>query len=268
MKIAGVRIIEKAEFQAGMIRIWLEAPEIAEAARPGQFVMVRCGEDTLLRRPLSLHRIDRDNGRIALLFNPIGKGTKWLAEQTDGDTLDIMGPLGNGFTLPNKGEGILLVAGGMGIAPICCLGEEARRQNILPDSMLYGSATIQGLFPETEIVFPNTLIPGSCLIRITEDDSSGQKGRVTDIIKHHIKETTGHIYACGPVGMYQAMAQMPELKNKHVQVSLEIMMGCGMGVCYGCTIRTKSGLKQVCQDGPVFDLSELDNIIWDELRGV
>ena len=101
-----------------------------------------------------------------------------------------------------------------------------------------------------------------CLIRITEDGLREQKGRVTDLLKHHVKETTSHIFACGPLPMYKTMAQIPELRNKSVQVSLEMIMACGLGVCYGCTVKTRQGLKQVCEDGPVFDLAD---IIWEEL---
>ncbi|MDD4859857.1 MAG: dihydroorotate dehydrogenase electron transfer subunit, partial [Dehalococcoidales bacterium] len=259
MKQALSPIISNTEVLRGAHLIWLECPDIASEAKAGQYLMVRCGEGTLLRRPLSLHRIDRKDGRIALLFNSVGKGTKWLAEQKEGDTLDIMGPLGNGFALPNKGEGILLIAGGMGIAPICCLGEEARRQDILPDSMLYGSASDFLSEEERKLIFPKTLIPSECLIRITEDGTLSQQGRVTDIIKHHLKETTKHIFACGPLPMYRTMSQMQELKGKSVQVSLELRMGCGVGVCYGCTVHTRHGLKQVCKDGPVFDLNDITN---------
>ena len=251
MKIAGVRIIEKAEFQAGMIRIWLEAPEIAEAARPGQFVMVRCGEDTLLRRPLSVHQVDGD--KIALLFSIAGKGTRWLSQRQTGETIDIFGPMGNGFTLPDTPQDILLVAGGIGIAPLVFLAEKAAEQH-------HNVTLLLGTASKTNLV-PDDIIPIRTNIFVTEDGSSGHRGLVTDWLSSNHSFIQKPIFTCGPLPMYRTMVQMPELKDKHVQVSLEIMMGCGVGVCYGCTIKTRGGLKQVCKDGPVFDF---ENIIWEE----
>ena len=109
-------IISSNEVMPGTYLVWLESPDIADAARPGQFVMVRCGEDTLLRRPLSVHRVDGD--RLALLFKIVGRGTLWLSQQQVGDNLDIFGPLGNGFRTDSDSKNMLLVAGGIGIAPL------------------------------------------------------------------------------------------------------------------------------------------------------
>ena len=99
------------------------------------------------------------------------------------------------------------------------------------------------------------------IVNVTEDGSSGYKGVVTSFVEFY-SNLADQIFACGPLPMYKTMARMPELKNKPVQVSLEARMGCGLGICYGCTIKTTTGLKQVCRDGPVFDL---DDIVWDEI---
>src|SRR5450759_402717 len=101
---------------SGVHLLWLESPEIALAAKPGQFVMVGCGEDALLRRPLSIHKVDEAKGTLALLFAAVGKGTNWLSQRQAGDKVDIFGPLGNGFTIEPNAKNLLLIAGGVGIA--------------------------------------------------------------------------------------------------------------------------------------------------------
>ncbi len=235
----------------------LSCPEIAWEARPGQFVMIRCGEDCMLPRPFSIHQVNDDS--ITLFFTAWedGKGTRWLSQQKNGATLNIFGPLGNGYTIYPGSKNLLLVAGGIGIAPICFLAQQAVSQGHSV-RLLLGAQTKSQLYPARRI-------PSGVESVVTTDDGTITKmGRVTVLLSEFAKQAD-QVFACGPVGMYKTMAQMPELKDKPVQISLEIMMGCGAGVCYGCTIRTKSCLKQVCKDGPVFDLSDLDNINWNEL---
>ena len=249
MKQTIARVISSKQVMPGTFLTWLESPEIATSARPGQFVMVLCGEETVLRRPLSVHRVLGD--RLALLFAVIGKGTQWLAERETGDGVDVIGPLGKGFTPSPESRNLLLVAGGMGIAPLCFLAEDTVRQgkNI---RLLYGTASGD-----------RCPVPaGIAEVAATEDGSVGYRGLVTDLIPEHT-DWADQVFACGPLPMYKAMAQMPELKNKPVQVSLETRMGCGRGICYACTVKTLNGLKQVCTDGPVFGL---DEIVWDELK--
>jgi len=245
-------IISNHEVMPGVYLIWLESPQIASLAKPGQFIMVCCGEDTLLRRPLSVHQID--GGKLALLFAIVGKGTHWLSQRQAGDTLDIFGPLGNGFTIHPKSHNLLLIAGGMGIAPLNFLAIEAQKKGCSV-TLLYGTTDVHR--------YPDNLLPfGVNLIAATEDGTVGYKGMITDLLPDFI-DKADQIFACGPVGMYQTMTTFSEQfpKLKLAQVSLEMRMGCGRGVCYGCTLKTKSGLKQVCKDGPVFDL---DDILWDE----
>ena len=251
MKQVSAPIISNTEVMPGAYLIWVESPEIASEARPGQFVMVRCGEETLLRRPLSIHQ--RDGDRVALLFNVVGKGTRWLSQRQVGDDIDLLGPLGNGFSVDSASGNLLLVAGGIGIAPLRFLADEAVKQekNV---TLLLGAPTAARLHPEN-------LLPGGVeLIMATEDGTAGRKGVVTDLLPDFAGEAD-RVFACGPAPMYRTMAQMPELRNRPVQISLEVRMGCGRGVCYGCTLKTRDGLKQVCADGPVFDL---DDILWDE----
>ncbi len=236
--------------------IWLEAPRITSQAQPGQFVMVRCGEkgEYQLRRPLSIHQ--REGNKIALLFNVVGGGTQWLSQCQPGDRLDLLGPLGNGFTINPGSQNLLLVAGGIGFAPLYFLADEAVRRG-LTVTLLYGTPTAIQLYP-------SKLLPKVKLVTATEDGTTGEKGLIIDCIDNSL-DWADQIFACGPLPMYRNMANnYPQLQQsgKPVQISLEVRMGCGLGVCYGCTVKTRSGLKQVCKDGPVF---ELGDILWEEL---
>ncbi len=236
--------------------VWLEAPDITGTARPGQFVMVACGDDTFLPRPFSVHRVD--GGQLALLVKVVGKGTRWLSQLKKGETLDVFGPLGNGFTVYPGSQNLLLVGGGMGIAPLCFLADYAAGEG-KKVTLIQGGRSCDCLLPVSlpQSLFNRGVMPASFqCINATEDGSEGYKGLATRLIPHYL-EGNDQIFACGPAAMYRTMAQMPELKGKDVQVSLEIMMGCGTGVCYSCTIKTKKGLKQVCKDGPVFEMGEL-----------
>jgi len=231
--------------------LWMDTPSLARVAKPGQFVMVRCGEghDPLLRRPLSIHKTD-DSGGVALLFEVVGRGTSWLSQRVPGDLVDLMGPLGNGFSVQPDAKDLLLVAGGIGIAPLVFLAEMARKIGKGVD-MLPGAQTAALLYPRDHL--PQiSIVDGS-----TDDGSVGIKGPVTGLIDRYI-EQADQVFACGPIAMYKAMAGLDCLKGKSVQISLEVMMACGIGACYGCTVKTRNGLKQVCQDGPVFELSDID----------
>jgi dihydroorotate dehydrogenase electron transfer subunit len=235
----------------------LEASEIAKSAKPGQFIMLRCGKETILPRPFSVHSVD--DSHISLLINVVGKGTGWLSKKKKGDTLDIFGPLGNGFAVNPKSQNLLLVAGGMGIAPLRFLAErtaEAGKKVIIIKGALAKDCLIPINPPQS--LYNKGMLPASFqCVNATDDGSEGFKGLATQLIPHYIKNID-QVFACGPAKMYQTMSHLPELKGKDIQLSLEQMMGCGVGVCYGCTIKTKNGLKQVCKDGPVFNIEELE----------
>jgi len=239
----------------GVYLIWLESPQIASTTQPGQFVMVRCGESTEhpLRRPLSIHRLD--NNKLAFLFTVVGKGTHWLAQRPAGNTIDLLGPLGNSYTVQPGSPNLLLLAGGIGIAPLCFLAQEALEQGCSV-TLLHGARIRSHLYPE------HLLPPGLEFIFFTEDGSVGRKGMITDFLSD-FAGWADQIFACGPSSMYHTMVAQNQqlLKVKSAQISLEVRMGCGFGVCYGCTVKTKNGLKQVCKDGPIFDL---DDILWAE----
>lgn len=257
--ISNEQILEKSKRPNGrkvlsVNYIWLDCPEIAAATRPGQFVMVNCGTDCTLPRPFSIHRVN-DKGEMALYYNvwDNGKGTGWLSQCQTGDTISIFGPLGNHFTVSPESENLLLVAGGIGIAPLVFLAGSALKDG-KQVTLIMGTPTSHN--------YPEGLLPKEIkLVTVTEDGSVGKKGLATDLITDYL-DRADQIFACGPMPMYRAMAALPSLNGRPVQISLEVVLGCGVGVCYGCTVKTKNGLKQACTDGPVFDL---DDILWDWL---
>jgi dihydroorotate dehydrogenase electron transfer subunit len=233
----------------------VKAPEIASLARPGQYIMVRCGEgyEMPLRRPLGIHRIFKDN--ISLLYSVVGRGTEWLSQRKAGDALDLLGPLGNGFEIYPASRNLLLVAGGVGIAPLLALAEHAKAKG-LKFTLMIGEKKADKIYPER-------LLPsGIKAVITTEDGSLGQKGMVTDILPQFVPEAD-QVFVCGPLPMYRAIAKMSrKLGNKPTQVLLETVLGCGVGACLSCSIETKQGRKLVCKDGPVF---EFRDIIWDKI---
>jgi dihydroorotate dehydrogenase electron transfer subunit len=234
--------------------LWMDAPSVAEVAKPGQFVMVRCGEshDPLLRRPLGIHRVD-GAGRLALLYGIAGRGTAWLSQRKPGDLVDLIGPLGNGFVVRPDTRSLLLLAGGIGFTPLAFMAETAIKEGRTA-RVVMGARSAQYLYPESQ------LPKGISIVTATEDGSEakGRTGQVTQIISEFAHEAD-QVFACGPAGMYKAMAGLDCLKGKSVQVSLEERMACGLGACYGCTVKTRKGLKEVCRDGPVFELAD---IVW------
>jgi dihydroorotate dehydrogenase electron transfer subunit len=267
-------VASNVEVMPGIHLMWIEAPDIAVAAQPGQFITVRCGDFTL-RRPLSVHQVS--SREIALLFKVAGKGTLWLSQRQTSERIDILGPLGKGFSIEPGARNLLLVAGGIGIAPLVFLMQHASSQHQI--TLIHGASTAAQLYPSAmPKIGPSSagkkrsklspLPKGVQFIPVTEDGSMGKKGMATDILPDFL-DWADQVYACGPVDMYKAMAEMSwrakqsNLKLRKCQVSLEVRMGCGFGACYSCAINTKKGLKQVCRDGPVF---ELDDIIWQEVR--
>jgi dihydroorotate dehydrogenase electron transfer subunit len=258
------RVVSKSEPIKGLNRpdgrsiacsriITLECPEIAAEARPGQFVMVNCGENAL-PRPFSINRVI-NNGEITLYFSVLedGIGTRWLSERKPGNTVKILGPLGNGYHIKDTSHNILLIGGGMGIAPLVFLAEEAIKKGISV-TLMYGTQNkdrypVESLAPEINI------------INATEDGSIGHHGIVTELLPEYINKAD-QVFICGPLAMYKSIRVQNVIKDKPVQVSLEVRMACGRGICYGCTIQTINGKKRVCEDGPVFNFNDID---WDSI---
>jgi dihydroorotate dehydrogenase electron transfer subunit len=264
------------EISPGVNLLNVDAPSIAAFSHPGQFAMIRCGPNLALNRPFSIHQVI-DDKNISFLFNVLGfsesstkgsiqsnedmptkgTGTFWLSKCRQGDTLNLLGPLGNVFHLNPSSKHLLLIAGGIGIAPLTFLAQRLLKQE-KSITLILGSRTVSSLYPQR-------LLPVEIkTIVTTEDGSAGKKGKVTDVIQPLLDEFD-QIFACGPFPMYKALFDLLQQNSIHkeIQISLETRMGCGFGVCYGCSIKTMQGMKTVCKDGPVFNLND---IIWQEVR--
>lgn len=241
---AGGRSIESSRI------ITFYCPDITLGAKPGQFVMVNCG-DAVLPRPFSINRVTEE-GEMSLYFAVLenGTGSAWLSNRRKGDVVKILGPLGNGFTLEETSHNIILVAGGMGVAPLVFLAGEACKKGI-GVVLLYGT-------PGRDRYPVKRYLPDITLEVATEDGSEGHHGLVTDLLPGYI-DSADQVFICGPSGLYRYLLNAGRglLGDKPVQVSLEVRMACGRGICYGCTVKTKNGSKRVCEHGPVFSFSEL-----------
>ena len=276
MKQIEAKILENKKAAPDFYRMRIESTYLAKNSQPGQFVEVKCsdGIEPLLRRPLGVHRITRDG--IEMLYEIVGKGTELLSRKRNGDMVDIIGPLGEGFVINQKTEKpkngkTILVAGGIGVAPLLALAEilarssklEARRNNVC---VLIGACKKEHILCEKE--FKKL---GAEVLIATEDGSRGFGGLVTKLLERALTTyglplTT--IYACGPIGMLKVVAQIAKSHRIPCQVSLEERMACGVGVCLGCPVRvkrqtqnaerrTQNDYKMVCKDGPVFDAKEI-----------
>lgn len=246
--IAG--ILSNEEAAEGFFRMKIASAYLARSAKPGQFIEIRCSEgvEPLLRRPIGVHRIS--SGGIEVLYQVVGEGTRILSRKRAGEEVDLLGPLGNGFEIQRGAA--MLVAGGIGVAPLVALAGKLRRPDVI-----IGSRTASHVLCEKEF---RSL---GCRVTVTTDDGSkGQKGFATDALKRLLGRggKTDVIYACGPVAMLKAVASIAAARGIRCHVSLEERMACGAGVCLGCPVRVKPGkaYKMVCKDGPVFDAREID----------
>ncbi len=244
-------IAEQTCLADGIYSMWLAEENIAAAAIPGQFVSLYSSDGgKLLPRPISICEIDRESGRIRLVYRIAGKGTKEFSKLCQGSLVEVMGPLGNGFT--PEGKKALLIGGGIGIPPLL---ELAKQLNISCDIVL-GYRDIIFLDKEFEAY-------GRVYLS-TEDASAGTKGNVLDAIREH-KLTADIIYACGPTPMLRGIKAYAKEQGIKAQLSLEERMACGIGACLGCICKTKETdhhsnvkNKRICKDGPVFYSDEVE----------
>ena len=219
---------------------------------PGQFVEVRIDNSpsTFLRRPISINNVDTDNNEMWLLVAAVGEGTRHLQQLRPGDTLNCVLPLGNSFSMPQKpGSKVLLVGGGVGVAPLLFFGRSLKQQGHEP-TFLLGARTAKDVLEKN--LFESV---GRTLIT-TEDGSEGEKGFVTN---HSIlsKEHFDLISTCGPKPMMMAVARYALKNDIECEVSLENKMACGVGACLCCVENTVEGNKCVCKDGPVMNIKKL-----------
>lgn len=259
------KVIKNIEVIENYYKIVVLSPAIAKAAQPGQFLQVKVGDNykPLLRRPFGIHRVNGPN--VEMLFEVVGQGTEALAQRRPGEYMDIIGPLGKGFYAGDGGPGhsAILVAGGMGIAPLAFLVERLRR-NRQGKSCIRKSLVLIGARTKKQLLCESELKKLGCKVRVSTDDGSkGFKGKVTGLLAGVLRSTRhapgSRIYACGPRPMLKEVARMAREYNLPAEVSLEEHMACGIGACLGCVVKTKDGYKRVCKEGPVFDSRE---IVW------
>ena len=262
------RIVENRRLSSDYNVLVFHAPSIAAQAAPGQFVMIKTagtGDMPLLRRPFSIFEIvrgaDGTPTGFSILNKKIGIGTTQLYEAAAERALPVLGPLGRPFAPPASGEA-WMVAGGVGLGPFVTLAETLQAAGI-PARLFYGARTAADL--HCADLFPPL---GAQVIAATEDGSRGDRGYITAPLERALQQADGPvtIYACGPTPMMRAAADLAARFERPCIVSLEQVMGCGMGGCYSCVVRVKQPDRprfvRSCVDGPVFDASA---IVWEEL---
>lgn len=239
-------------------RLVVRAPEIAPLVQPGQFAHVRIlpMRDALLRRPFSVFQVEGDT--FSILYKAVGKGTEALSRMRPGDELNVIGPLGHGFTIPSSGgETPLLVAGGYGMAAMYLLAQRSPQQGIV---FVGGRRSV-------DILCEQEFRALGWEVRVTtEDGSLGEKGLVTQPLLAELKRSPARrrLFACGPTPMLKAVGRIAEEFNVPAELSMDEHMCCGVGVCLTCVIPVKSPdgweYQRTCTEGPVFDSRQ---VVWD-----
>jgi dihydroorotate dehydrogenase electron transfer subunit len=283
MRLVRTELVDSREILPGQ---WLQsflAPELAIGARAGQFVHARTGDlsGLVLRRPFSINTADPATGVITIHFRTIGRGTEWFTHLRPGDAVDMLGPLGRPFEVDPRSRHLLLIAGGLGMAGVRSLADEALRDG-RQVTLLFGAASARD-------VYPSSLLPDEVEYVIATDDGSvGHHGFVTELVPQY-EAWADQAFACGPAPMLAALARQaagrrerlgvaklgrkrgggkPEAagstaarRKAFLQVSMEQNMGCAVGACLGCVIMGSNGQPQrVCREGPVF---AADEVAWE-----
>ena len=250
--ILDLKVRETVAVAGQCVLLRLTADEPLPEMLPGQFVEVRVDNtpSVLLRRPISIHYCDKATNELGLLVQLVGDGTRWMATLKAGDTVNIVLPLGNGFTMPTDASvRPLLIGGGVGVAPLLYLGMKLKEMGITP-TFLLGSRTENELMQiaEYEKVGPVYIT--------TENGAVGEQGYVT---QHSVltREQFDQVYTCGPKPMMMAVARWAMAAGVPCEVSLENKMACGVGACLCCVEDTKEGNVCVCKEGPVFSIDKL-----------
>ncbi|HUS79707.1 MAG TPA: dihydroorotate dehydrogenase electron transfer subunit [Armatimonadota bacterium] len=265
MPRATAKLLHREQVAPGHYLLYLRCPEIAAAARPGQFVHLRVsrGIDPLLRRPFSVMLAEPGSGHIRLLVRVAGRGTEAIASHAEGTEYDLLGPLGNGWELPGDDEDVFLVGGGVGVAPLIFLADHLR----MSDNRSHVHS-LQGAASE-ELLVCWTEFSSRCdqFTAATEDGSAGEEGLITRVLAAELgSRPPDRLYTCGPQGMLAAVARMCAEAGVPCQVSMEQWMGCGVGACLGCVVPAAAGpdsYVRVCTEGPVFDAND---IAWDRMQ--
>ena len=249
-QITDFKLVEKQDFGRSVL-LRLRAEHVLPKILPGQFVQVRVdgSPSTYLRRPISIHDVDAKQNEITLLVQQVGDGTRHIAALEVGDRVNMVLPLGNGFSLPGIGEKVLLVGGGIGIAPLYYFAKVLGEKGIRPILLLGGKT-------QSDLLRLNDYQQLGETFVTTEDGSLGEKGFVT---MHSVwqNQSFDKIYVCGPKPMMKAVAKLAAEKNVWCEVSLENLMACGLGACLCCVEDTVDGHVCVCKEGPVFNTRRL-----------
>lgn len=238
----------------GIYQIELKLPDMAAKSRPGQFVNFYTGDGSmLLPRPISICRINKEQGLMIFVYKVVGKGTDGFSRLKPGASLRVMGPLGNGFNI-ERGP-VTLIGGGVGIPPLLEFAHVLRYEDFGRRITAYLGYKDKDnfLLPEFEQMCSKVFIA-------TEDGSSGFHGTVVDFITQKTRGVLpqGTAYACGPKPMLNAVTKYARNSLDRLYLSLEERMACGTGACLGCAVMTKNGYKRICKDGPVFRADELE----------
>jgi dihydroorotate dehydrogenase electron transfer subunit len=280
MRLVAAELVDSQEILPGQ---WIQAyhaPQLANGSRAGQFVHVRPGDYSglVLRRPFSINTADAVAGIVTIHFRTIGRGTEWFTHLRPGDRIDMLGPLGRPFEVDPRSRHLLLVAGGLGMAGVRMLVDEAIRDG-RQVTLLFGAANARE-------VYPSTLLPDEVeYVVATDDGSLGHRGFVTELVPEY-EAWADQAFACGPQPMLAALARLAagrrsrlgvarlgrkrgggrteavgsaaSRRKAFLQVSMEQNMGCAVGACLGCVVMTTSGTPQrVCREGPVFASEEI-----------
>ena len=244
-------VFSQEQLASDVFSMWLEVGSIASEAKPGQFISVYSNDDSkLLPRPISICEIDREKGRLRIVYRVVGYGTKEFSGCKAGDTLEIMGPLGNGYTL--KKDKAILVAGGIGVPPMLELAKELDCEKTIV------------LGYRDELFLNKEFEQYGKVVIATEDGSSGTKGNVLNAIQEKALEADV-IFACGPTPMLRALKEYAAANNITCWISMEERMACGIGACLACVCQSKEkdhhsnvNNKRICKDGPVFLAEEVE----------
>lgn len=255
------KLIAKEELKQEIIKFSVQADEIVNVAKPGNFIEIRVNDDIepFLRRPISIYNMDKEKGILEFIFQVKGKGTTILSQKNEGELIDIVGPLGYGTFKYSSYENLAIIGGGIGIFPLYELAKNAKSEEKNVNTYL-------GFRNKDLVVLENEFRQVSNQLTITTDDGSyGQKGFAIDFLKQDIEsEKIDSIYACGPLPMLRAIRELAIKKNIPCQISLEERMACGLGVCLGCAVKTAQSPKEspeywhVCKGGPVFQAKDVE----------
>ena len=247
-------ILEQREISEQIYSLWLHADDIVREARPGQFVSVYCRDESrLLPRPISICELDKESGRLRLVYRAVGAGTQEFSGYGPGETLELVGPLGNGFPLDKGYEKPLLIGGGIGVPPMVELAK-----------WLPGDKAIVSGYRNGDLFLKEELSRNAALYVATEDGSAGTKGNVLDAVRENRLEADA-IFACGPAPMLRALKAYAAEQGIDCYLSLEERMACGIGACLACVCTSKDvdahtnvKNKRICKDGPVFAAEEIE----------